>query len=549
MVRYGKPSNFPRRPRVEPPKVSRCDRSGVRYGRWAFVGVAMGLYLWMCRQFFGFTADDALIITRYADNLARGNGLVFNVGEQVGALTCPLIALLQAALVHLTGAPVIAYKSLSITLVVTVHVLCLWHLRRLDGTVWLYTALVLTSPYVALWTVGGMETPVLLFLVTTATLSYLRQTDTNTGRMHTTGFSLLAGLAFLARHDSAVFFGLLVLDLLIRRRQRAFWLIVPGALVAGGWLLFAQWYYHDLLPTSYHVKMAAWPWYEVKRNAAYLAQGVIVSGLAWIVLWTAARLVAGGTSSRHKVLRHLREHRGLYFALTGVAAYGLLTATKHMMFSYRMFVPYLPAAALALLPLLAMTRAEKPARRIVSQIVLGFTVVAMLVVQVMTIRQIDLFSINPGLVGEYPQLGRRHYARVFAPALRSAAEAAAEHWQADDRSADRPPTVYTFAGGMTYYLPDAHVYETLVSYRHDRPFEMAHVRDRVDYLFILAPEHGSVESQIGAKLLGRLEVVSRQTLEFDGRTNELLVLHNPSPGVYRLPPRVDGVVDLGVDDE
>ena len=49
----------------------------------------------------GYTADDALIIFRYAENLAAGNGFVYNPGEHVLGTTTPLYTLLLAALLKI----------------------------------------------------------------------------------------------------------------------------------------------------------------------------------------------------------------------------------------------------------------------------------------------------------------------------------------------------------------------------------------------------------------------------------------------------------------
>src|ERR1700679_3177800 len=50
-----------------------------------------------------FVLDDALIYARYVSNALAGNGLVFNVGERVNALTSPLFSYLilgASALLH-----------------------------------------------------------------------------------------------------------------------------------------------------------------------------------------------------------------------------------------------------------------------------------------------------------------------------------------------------------------------------------------------------------------------------------------------------------------
>ncbi|MGK3982234.1 hypothetical protein WME99_04315 [Sorangium sp. So ce136] len=59
-----------------------------------------------------FTIDDAYISFRYAENLARGNGLVCNVGERVEGYTSFLWTVLLAAAVKVGATPTAASKVL-----------------------------------------------------------------------------------------------------------------------------------------------------------------------------------------------------------------------------------------------------------------------------------------------------------------------------------------------------------------------------------------------------------------------------------------------------
>src|SRR5688500_20329503 len=79
----------------------------VLYASIGLLLVAQGLIL---ARIFRFSADDALIVSRYAENLVDGRGLVFYVGERINALTSPLHALIEAAMYSVTLDPVCAYK-------------------------------------------------------------------------------------------------------------------------------------------------------------------------------------------------------------------------------------------------------------------------------------------------------------------------------------------------------------------------------------------------------------------------------------------------------
>src|SRR5438046_342969 len=63
--------------------------------RW---GITLGfavLCAWFARMAV-YQVDDAFIVYRYAANLARGEGFVFNSGERVEGVTCSLWTVLLA---------------------------------------------------------------------------------------------------------------------------------------------------------------------------------------------------------------------------------------------------------------------------------------------------------------------------------------------------------------------------------------------------------------------------------------------------------------------
>ncbi len=83
----------------------------------------------------GFTADDAFITYRYADNLARGNGFVYNIGERVQGTSSPLFTLMLAGVALLGGhdtlpavAKIIAALADGVTLILLWSLLSRWSL-------------------------------------------------------------------------------------------------------------------------------------------------------------------------------------------------------------------------------------------------------------------------------------------------------------------------------------------------------------------------------------------------------------------------------------
>ncbi|HJS56553.1 MAG TPA: hypothetical protein VKA01_00505 [Vicinamibacteria bacterium] len=78
------------------------------------MGVAASLAISL--RFSEFTAEDAVLVARYAENLVDDGELTFNPGERVCALTSPLHALVEAMLYAPFGRTLVAYKLLSVLL-------------------------------------------------------------------------------------------------------------------------------------------------------------------------------------------------------------------------------------------------------------------------------------------------------------------------------------------------------------------------------------------------------------------------------------------------
>src|SRR5262245_7626998 len=127
--------------------------------------LALCVFALAVARFFTFTADDAFITARYAENLIERGELVFQAGERVSAMTSPLHALVEAALYAATGATILANKIVSIALVLATSAALLWRARASGRAQALLATVLLLSPCVAVWSVGGLETPLLFAVV------------------------------------------------------------------------------------------------------------------------------------------------------------------------------------------------------------------------------------------------------------------------------------------------------------------------------------------------------------------------------------------------
>ena len=114
--------------------------------------------------FRGNAVDDAYIAYRYAENWARGLGLVYNPGERVEGYSDFLWVALLAPAARLGGDLVLLSQLVGLACSIASLVLAILALRRVLGVrhpvAEAFVALLIAgSGYVAAWAVGGLEGP------------------------------------------------------------------------------------------------------------------------------------------------------------------------------------------------------------------------------------------------------------------------------------------------------------------------------------------------------------------------------------------------------
>ena len=481
--------------------------------------------------FYGFTAEDAYITYRYAENWVNTGHLIYNMGEPINALTSPLHAILSAGFFLITGNTVLSNKLFSFTLL-CVSAILVWS-RYKGQPHWQVLALsLMTPPCVLLWTFGGLETPILFFLATVAvilTISFLPSKPNLLILIF-----VLAGLAFLTRFDSILFF--LPLVLYATSKTRSIKLIAISLAVAAilplTWLIVSYFYYGDLLPTSFYVKTPKGNLWGLIFNAEY-----IVSYLIYIGVIPAAALALFLLRPRHKLaevlVSHFKSSWWLYFAILLELSYGLTMATHHMMFSFRFFVPYLPATAILVVDFFRHATESSQIDLIhgkPSYLFTGFLIGLVLFQLYQNVYTYN-HSINGiSRIGEYRALGVRDYVS-YMQILNQEAVDIERHWDIHGDNS-RQPRIITYAAGMLpYTYRDSYIYEKLVSYRHCQQRYQQGLY--ADYLHILAPRQGSVNEQL-PKAESSYTLVSTYQLFFDGSMQDFLVYYNPDPEEHNL---------------
>ncbi len=509
---------------------------------WALSAAALLLFL-------RFTAEDAYVTARYAENLARDGALVFNAGERVSALTSPAHALFESALVLVTGSSILAWKVMSMILFVVQGILVLRRLRAPWSRA-VVAPIILLSPCMVLWAVGGMETPLLSFAATIATLAALHP-DPPTFRRATLAF-VAGGIAFLTRFDSILFVAPVLAAVFWRARDnRARWLApLLGAVAPTAWLLFAHGYYGTILPTSYYVKNLLWNAESMQQNANYMVQGLILVGLV-----PACALLFFRRGTRSNGHRFMAPAIGLGCGFLLLFVYGLAMATHHMMFTFRYVAPYVASASLWIGTRLDTRNPTRVFLRTASGLAALWTLLQVAHLAFTYGTSINGFAIG---VGEYAKTSAHVYASGFLRALESGATDARRHWARVGGS--KPPRIVTFAAGaLPFRYREAYVFEQLVSYREGYAVSLGFVRitDNAmrtgkrttvrkfdatlcgDYLHIMVPGHGSPEAQL-PKPIESYELISDRRIQLEGREQSLRIYYDPSPLPAVLPPRVGG---------
>jgi arabinofuranosyltransferase len=211
--------------------------------------------------------DDAMISMRYARNLANGYGLVWNPGgERVEGFTNPLWVVFMSFF-HLLPLPA---SKISLPIQVSGAIFFIASLffvkkiaEEISGSNFAaLLAVFLTAFYVQLstWSLLGMEVSLLLLICTAAVWMSMRIMKTG---VFSPWLYLLLGLSTLVRFDMAVpYLAILGFLFLFDVRNRRKHLIVGSVLFLlfmGGQTLWRQWYYGDILPNTYYLKMAGAP--------------------------------------------------------------------------------------------------------------------------------------------------------------------------------------------------------------------------------------------------------------------------------------------------
>jgi hypothetical protein len=240
------------------PSESRIDR------RWIWIAAAATVVFlvlaWRLRE---HRVDDAFISYRYARHLADGLGLVFNPGERVEGYSNFLWVLLLAGGMKCGIGPeslsaVLGIGAAVATIFVVAHAAA--RLRLSAAVSWLPPVLLAVNPAFVVWSTGGLETTLQIFLVTLGVCRLLRELEV--GRPSVLSAVILLSAA-LNRPEGVLVGAVAALALLAHSwrgpESRRAWLVLTATFGVGfvAYFLWRWNYFGHLLPNTFYAKVDA----------------------------------------------------------------------------------------------------------------------------------------------------------------------------------------------------------------------------------------------------------------------------------------------------
>jgi 4-amino-4-deoxy-L-arabinose transferase-like glycosyltransferase len=220
------------------------------------------------------TIDDAFITFRYSRNILAGQGFVYNPGERIMGTTTPLYTLIMAGLGGLAGGTGANFPMIALIVNMLADsgtALLIWRVGKKLGAEKAGVAAALlwaVAPFSVTFAIGGLETSVYVFLLTSAAACYLEE------RLELAALS--GALALLTRVDALVLLAPMGLDWLIRwiaKKKQNLPQVIPFRAVAAflipvlAWYGFAALYFGSILPHSIQAKLLA---YRLEPYAALI---------------------------------------------------------------------------------------------------------------------------------------------------------------------------------------------------------------------------------------------------------------------------------------
>jgi len=213
--------------------------------------------------------DDAMISMRYAKNLSSGYGLVWNIGENpIEGFTNPLWTLFMV-IPHILHIPenyiclFIQITGIIFIIFIGIYVFKITELLKCDKFT-KFLSVILTIFYLPLnyWTLMGMEVGILTLIILIITYKIFFSLENK--KFNFIPY-LLSGILILIRIDTLFILLFITLFMFIVDYNNKIKHLISGILIFitffVGQELFRFFYFNDLLPNTYYLKMTGYPFF------------------------------------------------------------------------------------------------------------------------------------------------------------------------------------------------------------------------------------------------------------------------------------------------
>lgn len=319
-------------------------------------------------QFFD---EDALIIFRFARNLAQKGALAFNPSDPTYSLTCPAWGALVGTLAGILGLAHHA-RAVAIALAAGSALVFLWQVGqvlRSAGTWWRLGGLLVMAldPYLVWCAAVGNELPAFLVALMALVLAFERRPVRLRG-----WFGIGAGiaLAYLVRPEAVLLVPVFAGVLLAREGQNgvrpALTIGLGAAFAVLPWLIFAEFHYGRFVPLTVEAKASVSDstWRVPLRFL--LRKGGQVYALAGMVFVVALALARNRADL-------LRAHATKLLWVVAVVGFYLLGLREHSI-ANRYLVVFAPLFVCAALEVVLALRARPRAGRVAFVALMGWVV-------------------------------------------------------------------------------------------------------------------------------------------------------------------------------
>lgn len=218
----------------------------------SLVVILVILFLWLIIN-RAWLSDDAYITLRTVDNLIRGNGLVWNVGERVQSYTHPLWMFLLSSIYFFTHEAYFTTLILSITISVTSVIVLVFFYARSTITGMAGVFLLAMSGAFLDYSTSGLENPLTHLLLLIFVYIYYKESESTLWVFYLT---LIASLLMVNRMDTI----LLVIPSLAyafwqKRSIKTLYQICLGLVPLVVWEFFSIIYYGFPFPNTAYAKL------------------------------------------------------------------------------------------------------------------------------------------------------------------------------------------------------------------------------------------------------------------------------------------------------